>query len=270
MVDRPIWTIKFIKEELYLLAGLLQSGNLIGFEDPFTGQLSEETEYKVTRAGISLLERGVIQLQTNNDVVIDSGIAAFVNAITTSDNLIVLFTTEPSPSFYIYHVTPNLLIEQTELPDGAISLTAIQDLHILQNRLLETLNIPSTVSAHDGVTFKINKKKLLKAEELAKKDADACKQFISNLGIPKKEAATLSSVIHEGVVTGSFTIFRRDNHTIEHSDAIHWFNDDESIWLINQPEQHQASSVQMKSITLHWLQQRIEQVAYHLYNKVCN
>lgn len=266
MSKQSTWNFNTNRNELYLLAGLLQSGNLIGFEDPFTGLLSEELEQILKETGTSLINRELISLQENNQVVIDSGITGLIRGLTTSENLIVLMQTKGSPNAYIYHLTPIILIEQTELADGTIAITALKDINTLQRRLINRLSLPSTTTEHAPYTFSLSYADLSKAIELTKTDDGSCKQFLSTLGIPNKEIETLNSIVGKGVQMCTFTILRRGQHKIEHGETIHWLEKNGDIWLVSPLERSQSSSVQVKSITTQWIEQQILQTSEHLFD----
>ncbi|NQS90806.1 MAG: hypothetical protein HQ574_00215, partial [Chloroflexi bacterium] len=171
MKETPAWSVTLSKEELYLVAGLLQTGNLIGFEDPFAGYLSVEITERLSCAEVSLQERGYLIKQSHGESVLDSSIAAIVKELTTSENILIAFSNHLKTSYScLFHFTPDLLLEQLELPNGDIILTALENLEILHERALIFFALKATPCLQMYPSFTINKKDLLLARRSARKE----------------------------------------------------------------------------------------------------
>ena len=240
MDEQTTWSVIPSKEELYFLAGLLQKGNLIGIEDPFLGFLAEEMEERLDKAKRSLIKQGYMKAFSEEELIIDFGVAAMVESITTSEHLLVAtLSIDHRSAHYIIHLTAELLIEQVILPEGDIALIAVRDVHILRERFENFFNL-----------------------------AKVLRDSLSDTHIQPEAIPDLATTLAEGRQINSLVIMRRDGDEMRYAENLSWLLGSQGVWYLQPQKEDEAITIHLTSTTITNIQQRIKQMVENLNNEV--
>ena len=262
MNEIPAWTLRFTKEELYLIAGMLQTGNLLGFEDPFLGQLADTVEIDLAAAQASLMDRGYLNHQADEEVNLDSTITTLVKAVTTSDKILVAVSTfGEDTSFWFYHFTPGLIVEQLELPNEDIILTAIKNTQALTDRLRMLFALKETFSTNDFPSFLINMKELSNLHQSTREELDLGTEALIDAGVPTETAPSLLSAIQEGRFIDSLVVLERGENGMEYGKKLNWLYGSKGIWLVNSIENNDQTTFEINPITFSGLEKELKLIA---------
>ena len=268
MNDISAWSLKFSKEELYLVAGMLQAGSLLGFEDPFLGQLADSVDTDLAAAQSSLQNRGYLLQQTNGDLVLDSGEAAMVKAITTSDNILIAVSTfGEETSCWFYHFAPGLLVEQLELPNGDIILTAIQNIQELCERMRMLFALKATPTTKEFPSFTITKNDLSKARQLVREDPDLDLVTLVAEGVPAKATPSILSALEEGRFIDSLIVLKRGENGMEYGKTLNWLYGSDGIWLVDRIDSGDQATFEMCPTSFSKLQNELKLIAEPLLSQ---
>jgi len=268
MNEIPAWTLRFTKEELYLIAGMLQTGNLLGFEDPFLGQLADTVEIDLAAAQASLMDRGYLNHQADEEVDLDSTITTLVKAVTTSDKILVAVSTfGEDTSFWFYHFTPGLLVEQLELPNGEIILTAIKNTQALSDRLRMLFALKETFSTNDFPSFLINMNELSNLRERGRADLDLGLESLEDAGVPAEVAPSILSAIQEGRYIDSLIVLERGEYSMEYGKKLNWLYGSGGVWLVSSAEKDDQMLYELSPTTNSNINQMIWEIANSLFIK---
>jgi len=252
------WSIEVSKEELYQLAGLLQLGNLLGFDDPFAGFLSEDIAIRLEASQERLLGRGYIEQLSRTELILDTGVVAIVRAITTSNDLIVVTKSSVgSLSSCVFHLTSGFYVEQLELPRGDIKLTALKDLEVLRDRLEEFFNMVDSTPGEPIPSCTISKVDFLEALRLAQKEGGSCNEYLVESGVPRETSTALGAALKDGNLTNSIVSVQRNQNEMGCGETVTWLAVGKGILYMDEFEKDQEQYIQFRSTTLTDLQRRV-------------
>ncbi len=268
MNNLSAWSLKFRKEELYLVAGMLQSGNLIGFEDPFLGQLADTVEKDLDTARTSLQARRYLLQQPNGELILDSSVAAMVRAITTSENILIAVNTlGGETSYWFYHFTTDLLLEQLELPNGDIILAAIQNTHELYERMRMLFALKESSFMKEFPSFTLTKHALWKARQIAREEPEMGTEALVLAGVPKEAVTSMLSSLQEGKFIDSLIVLRRAEIGMVYGKTLNWLFGSTGIWLVNITESGDQTIFEMSPTTYSKLQNKLGRLAEPLLSQ---
>lgn len=134
----------------------IQAPSMRLYPSPFINEPVEEIREILDDAGHSLLKRGWVEDQHDDNVVIDITVAAMVGALGFAKTALFVETFQEhafSPQVIRYFSVEGLLIEQSASDNGEIVLTALRNVQILHKRLQEHLDLKGEGVSGKG-TFK--------------------------------------------------------------------------------------------------------------------
>jgi len=134
----------------------IQAPSMRLYPSPFINKPAEKMRKTLDNAGRSLLKRGWIENQPDDNVVIDITVAAMVGALGFAKTALFVEIFQEhtfSPQVTRYFSAEGLLIEQSASDDGEIILTALRNVQILHKQLQEHLDLKGEGVSGRG-TFK--------------------------------------------------------------------------------------------------------------------
>jgi len=220
--------------QLYFLASLLQAPHLLGLEDPLLGLLADEIEERLEKTLGLLAEQGVLEVRPDGSFAVDAGVATLVEAGASSKRTLVAARTDPDGTSQLrfIHLTPDLLVEQESLPKGEVSLTPVRDQEMLQQRLTDFWELPGAPAA-PGPVLTLTEANLTEARRLALEDgAEACRAFLTRLGLPPEAVEGLASALADSRSTGSLVILHREEREVHYGESLAWLIGSRGGWRL--------------------------------------
>lgn len=270
MKEQTTWSIILSKDELYLLAGILQTGSLIGVQDPFLGFLADEIEERLEQAKEALSDQDYLRERPGEELVLDSGIAAMVKAITSAKRLFVAsLSLDHHTSHYLVHFASDIVVEQAVLPSGDIALTAIRDAQVLKERLENFFSLSNaTEPAASTAPLTLSEADFAQVRNLAQEDAKAVRGFLSHKDVPPEAIPALTAALTEGQHMSSLTVLYRDEREMRYGEKLAWLIGSQGAWYVQPLEQDQVTSVRLTPTTMAKIQRRITQTVATLYREI--
>jgi len=258
-------------EELYLLAGLLQTGTLIGIRDPFPGLLADEMEERLEQAKKSLSDQGVLKERPGKELIIDSGVAVVVRAITSANHLLVaVLSLDHHTSHLLIHSASDIAVEQAVLPSGDIALTAVRDAQALKERLEDFFGLSeATETTVLASRLALSEADFAQVQHLAQeRDDRALRDLLRHKGVPPETISALAAALGEGQQVISIAVLHRSAQEMRYGETLAWLVGGQGAWQVQSLEQDQAGAVCLTPTTTAEIKQRIAQMVATLYQGV--
>ncbi len=134
--------------EAAFLASLLGAHTLLGLSDPFHGWLADEIGEAWERARTTLAERRYLEVAAEENLVIDTMVAALIGTWAFSQASFLLTVTRfDRTARYAFHLTRHLGVEQIEEDPSQVRLTALRDAAAVHQRIVELLGLQEQAAA---------------------------------------------------------------------------------------------------------------------------
>jgi len=249
---------------------MLQTGSLIGVQDPFLGFLADEVEERLEQAKKSLSDQGYLRERPGEELVLDSGIAAMVKAITSAQRMLVAsLSLDRHTSHYLVHFAPDIVVEQAVLPSGVIALAAMRDAQVLKERLEDFFSLSdATETAASTAPLTLSETDFAEVQRLAQENGKALHALLSQRNVPPQAIPALTAALAEGQHMISLTVLYRDEQELRYGENLTWLVGSQGVWHIQPLEQDQAAAVRLTPTTMAKVHQRITQVVATLYREI--
>ena len=224
------YTLALAREELFLLAGLLQLRGLLGVEDPLLGLLAGEVDERLERARQSLVGQGLLEVQVDGSLAVDAAVGALVQALGRASYVLSASHTlaNGASQACLIHLAGDLWVEQDALPNGQVLLTAVRDPQILARRLRDFLRLPH-VGPGPGPALTLAEASLQQAQRLGREQGTAAAAaLLSQAGVPAAVAPALAAALD----TGSLALLRRASGGLEWVEGLAWVAGEGGSWCL--------------------------------------
>lgn len=234
MMDQGTYTLTFQREQLCLLASLMQLHGLMGFEDPFLGLLADELQESMTEALHGLEVQGLVKREDDGTVAIDAALGACVQAAGGAERTIMLshHAAGREPVVSLVHVDAKMIVEQRNAPDGHVVITALRDGSVLVPRLHDLVSLPEAPVA-PGDALVVAKPDLDTGQRIAaEQGAEASAAFWVAKGVTPEVAEALAVATHHG----SLAVLRRSATQADYGATLAWLVGPRGAWRMQPVE----------------------------------
>jgi len=262
MDENPAWSLELSQEELYLLAGFLETPSLIGMDDPFLGKLADEVSSELEQVRKELIARGLLAVEPDGSLSLDPAVCLLVNTITKTRHVLMAVRRSgyEDQDLRLLHVADNLVVEQRTLRDRRVMLSALRDqAHLAQH--LKTLFRVETDAQALGPVWDIPEARLTEALRLSHdKGPRAGEAYLQDAGVPAVAMLPLVSALDEGRGVCSLIQACRDPQQIHYGERIAWLTSSRGAWKIEPLPEHAPPLVRMIPVTGTAIEQRMAEI----------
>ena len=203
------------ENELWFLLSQYRSGIIVGVQDPYHGRRAEEIRAANETAFQSLVQRGILQLASENEVFLAEWIISLLGVCHHPDySLIVQYQVAGGPLKRTFtHYSENLMVKLCETKPHHYHLRVVPDQEALLDLFDEALR-SKTGSMNGGREFRLTANALYKARELCiKGDLQRSEKTMSSAGLAEEQAQRLTRSLYKPVRNTSVIVIANRNIT---------------------------------------------------------
>lgn len=203
-------TIRCSFTEATFLASLLGANVLLGIQDPFHGWLAEDIEAVWNQARVTLAERHFIEVGQDDQVVMDTAVAALLGTWALPETSIVLTLTagEGPAQVRYFHLTRYLAVEQSVIEESWCELTALVDVRAVYQRIIQLWDLRDQIAAK-GSSVTVPEALLIQARAKAKSDVKAAKRVLREADIEATSASSIAQTLARPIANGALVALAR-------------------------------------------------------------
>lgn len=178
--------------EFHLLLSQFAPVAALGWENPYTGWLTEEIQAVQKKALTSLVDRDLIRMIAKNEIALEENIAALFTACAKPDFSLFVISSKNvrSPSQTVIHCKDKLIIEHS-IKKETHTLAVIPNWQELVDQLVPMLSSKAT-GKPSGEAFEVSEDVFAACEELVKKDkASEAKKLLKSEKLEAKSSKAL-------------------------------------------------------------------------------
>lgn len=262
MDENPAWSLELSQEELYLLAGFLETPSLIGIDDPYLGKLADEVSSELERIRKELVARGLLAVEPDGSLSLDPAVCLLVNTITKTRHVLMAVRRSgyEDQDLRLLYVADNLVVEQRTLRDRRVMLTALRDqAHLAQH--LKTFFRVETDAQALGPVWDIPEAGLTEALRLSyEKEPQAGEWRLQDAGVPATAMLPLVSALAEGRGICSLTQVFRSPQQITYDERTAWLTSSRGAWQIEPLLEHEPPLVRMIPVAGSAIERRVAEI----------
>jgi len=228
--QQTTYPVHITVDELAIVVSLLRLPGIEGVPNPLDGLSADQLRERILEARQALLDEGYLEAQGDDTVVLDSTMATLVWAAATAPcAMIISYARDQQTNTRYIYLAEGFIVEQEMLEDSCISLTAVRDRDVLQERLFQYLALPACEAASTP-EITLAEEVLAEAQRLAL-EPELCTGLLCQSGISEGAAEELAAALTAGKHVGSVAVMRRE--TGEGEQGYQIVPDSTVAWLVS-------------------------------------
>jgi len=208
-------TLELDEDELWFLLSQYRSGIIVGVQDPYHGRRAEEIRAANETAFQSLVQRGILQLASENEVFLAEWIISLLGVCHHPDHsLIVQYQVagEPLRRTFI-HYRDNLIVELCETEPHKYHLRIVPDQEALLD-LFDGFLCSDTNSFSGEREFRLTTSALFRARDLCiKGNLPRAEKTLTSAGLQEEQAQRLTRSLYKPIRNTSVIVIANRNTT---------------------------------------------------------
>ena len=241
-------SIDFTISELWFLLSQFGPAVILGMDNPYLGWLADEIISAQRQALLSLVDRDLVRIVSDQEISLDDTLADIVRTVTQPEHSLVVQAQDGrAPTRRYIHIQKNIIVEHLPLDDGQHRLTVFTDEETLAAYLGEFLHFNSPAKG-TGKEFCLPEAVLFEARLLCTKQADDQELVLQRLtaaGLSQLEAKRLTAALSSPVANSAAVVVvnRNDNET-QHVRGLAVLEGREEMWQMQPFERNGQSWVE--------------------------
>jgi len=226
----PMPSLVLSPPELFTLASLMGGEMLLGIPDPFPGWLTEEIVEAMEAARQKMVERGLLVLQSDGQIVIDAIVAALIWPIVTPQVVLLLtggVPDQPSQQISFYHHSP--LTVAVELYGEQWNVYPLPDRTSLSEQIRNRWQLREQQGT-DAQTFSLPEDALQAALQVLPSEEEVCRS-LQEAGVPPAAARAAARTLTTLRQNGALVAIRR-RAELWQTEGLGILEGENGLWLL--------------------------------------
>ena len=229
------------EDELWFLLSQYGSGIIVGVQDPYHGRQVEEIRAANETAFQSLVQRGILQLASENEVFLAEWILSLLGVCHHPvHSLIVQYQVAGGPLRRTFiHYGENLIVKLCETKPYHYHLRVVPDQEALLDLFDEAI-CSDTNPLSGGREFRLTASALYKARELCiKGDLQRAEKMMTSAGLAEEQAHRLTRSLYKPVRNTSVIVIANRNTTeTQHIRGFSILEGADDLWIMDPYEEN--------------------------------